>query len=150
KFGPTDRLMALAFSRDGQTLVARWEQNGTFAFAWDTGKSRWELPEVREFAGAFSPDGKSLITTGWEGKMYVRDTDTGAERLAVEIPSDRDRYPQASVTGVAFLPNATTVVTVHSNGSLRFWDLTARKQKRHSRGHDDAIRALAVSPDGKW
>lgn len=63
------------------------------------------------------------------------------ERIALEsAPGD--------VYAVAFSPDGQTLVTGHSGGMIRLWDVSAGTMLESWQGHDGDVNALAFNPDG--
>jgi RNA polymerase sigma factor (sigma-70 family) len=154
----------IAFSPDGKTLVSAafpWKLKGggkggvggeepipAMLYLWDlaTGK------EVRRFAAepggfnfvAFSPDGKSLITTGLEGTVCLWDPATGKERR--RFAADK----QAAFHAWALSPDGKTLATARRGESVIYlWELATGKERWRFTGHRGEVRSLAFSPDGK-
>src|SRR5262249_3108055 len=78
--GHTDKVHAVAFSRDGQRLASAGA-DGTVRF-WDLADGR-ELLRFKAHAGAvnglaFSPDGQRLATAGGDRTAKVWEAETGA------------------------------------------------------------------------
>jgi WD40 repeat protein len=92
-------------------------------------------------AGAFSRDGKLLVTGGDDGAVRVWDTATGKERRPVE--GHRSHYVSAR-----FLPDGTVVTTAWGGRTVRWWDPHTGRQVRTSTHAGRAVGAVA-SPDGR-
>ncbi len=143
--GHTGRIMAAAYSPDGQRLATA-SDDGT-AKVWDsaTGKELLSLPTqaTRGRHGmAFSPDGKRLATASGFGDVKVWDTRSGQELLLLHGHSDW-------ISAVAFSPGGTRLITGSEDRTAIVWDSTTGKALATLRGHTDQVTDVAFSPDGK-
>jgi tRNA A-37 threonylcarbamoyl transferase component Bud32 len=113
------------------------------------GYSPGALPELRCLRGhtgpviavAFLPDGRSLVSAGADRTLRVWDVATGAERASF------GQTPQA-IGCLAVVPT-TGQVLAGQGASLRLWDPQSRQEVLRLGGHADAIRAVAVTADGR-
>ncbi|WP_307805820.1 WD40 repeat domain-containing protein [Streptomyces chrestomyceticus] len=113
----TGAVLALAFSPDGRAVAA----GGWGAVrVWDTatGGVRATLTGHEGSVGsvAFSPDGRTLVTGG-DGTARLWDTGTGAT-----LTGHRDL-----VNAVVFSPDGRTLATGSADGTVRLWDVPARR-----------------------
>lgn len=90
---------------------------------------------------AITPDGKTVVTGDWNGRIHVWDTVTGRLRYRL---NDRGSY----IDDLAISPDGRLVVTVGGveDTKIRMWDLTTRNA-RGGRTIKGAIFA-EFSPDG--
>jgi WD40 repeat protein len=99
-------------------------------------------------AVAFSPDGRILAA----GSNTTPDA-PGIVRLwnaATRAPIGRLVDPSGAVDALAFTPDGRLLVSGGTDGTIRLWDLPARRQSGSPlRGHRGAVRSVAVSPDGR-
>jgi RNA polymerase sigma factor (sigma-70 family) len=138
----TGESRSLAFSPDGQTLVAA----GLPVRAWDvgTGRERFRIDKLTNVAAsvAFTPDGRTLAVGTFDGKLHLCDARTGAQRLEVG-------GPLRAVWGLAFAPDGKTVATADIGPGLRLWDARSGALLRSFEGHAQEVVTVAFAPDGR-
>ena len=150
----------LVFSPDGRRLLALTNNQGDSRVGSDTDGDTtatmlsWRVPDFHEekrvpldtetlVVAAFTPDGKSIITTGTSGEIQVRDPVTLKERY---------RFGQHSsgVRDLAISPDGRTLATVTTDDSVvRLWDLPSRKLLAVLTGHSAPLNRIVFSGDGK-
>jgi RNA polymerase sigma factor (sigma-70 family) len=140
-------IRAVALSPDGSGVaVAAWDRTIRL---YDTanGEERLRITlrsRNNDYRGdcplAFTPDGKTLLSGSADGTNHVIffwDTATGEELRQIKQHASR----------MAVSPDGRTLVTTHSNGSLRLWDTaTGRELRRMEKGGG---ACLAFAPDGR-
>jgi WD40 repeat protein/type II secretory pathway predicted ATPase ExeA len=94
------------------------------------------------YVGAFSPDGKRLVTASVDHTARVWDAGTG-RRLAVLTGHT------GPVNDAAFSPEATRIVTASDDGTARVWDAGTGNLLATLAGPGVEVRKAAFSPDGK-
>ncbi|MEK7674976.1 MAG: serine/threonine-protein kinase [Verrucomicrobiota bacterium] len=141
----SDDVLALALSPDGGTVVTSGKDSGGTMTFWDAlGQGPPVIVEnhlglVEEVA--FSPDGQTLASASWDGKLGLWNV---KERRTLDLL----RGHKGRVTKVAFSPDGRTVATVSSDQTVRLWNLKTRREVAVLRGHPG--EPLAFSPDGQW
>jgi RNA polymerase sigma factor (sigma-70 family) len=148
----------LAFSPDGRRLAAMTFRQHT-ARIWDltTDKEPPLLKHKEGYSLSFSPDGKTLITGGWDRKIRFWDPTDGKLRkeFTVELPKDyvigglvRD---DVRVFAVAWSPDGTRIAGNDLGGRLWIWDADTMKPRAVTDTKDiPRYNTLAWSPDGLW
>jgi hypothetical protein len=137
---------AVAVAPDGKTVAAA--VNGNTLYLWDAATGHRHTPgwifEGRIMGVAFSPDGRSLAlaTEGEQSLIQFCDLATGKERGRPILCPER-------VTRIAFAPDGRTLATVSADQTVRVWDVEARQERVHFKGHEREVRAVAFAPDGR-
>lgn len=133
-----------AFSRDGTLLVkvegydARvWEVSTGHIVANLTGRHTIVIMTV-----AFSPDGKFIVTGGWDNTAKVWEIAT--ERVVADLLGHVDKVYQAT-----FSPDGRFVLTASGDHTARLWDAKTGQSLIVFRGHKSDVREARFSPDGK-
>jgi WD40 repeat protein len=100
---------------------------------------------------AYSPDGRSLASTGDNARYPSGYVSEGGARIwdAETLALRHDlRGHTGSVYGVAYSPDGTTLATAGGDGTVRFWDSATGTQRRVLRAHAKGAVSLAFAPDG--
>jgi YVTN family beta-propeller protein len=99
-----------------------------------------ELSGVRPAVLGLSPDGKTLVTTGWGNSLLVIDPDNGGIRQRVDLADEygrRDPKAAASVAGLVFSLDGARIFLSNREGNiLRF------SVDREGRVRDDGVFRL--------
>ncbi len=141
---------SLALSADGHWLasLSRNVANKESVQVWDltTGKAIHTVAADQKFlhAVAFTPDGKTLATVGWQ-EVRFWDTVGGQERGRTK---SEGRLFAASVS---FTPDGKTMAAGEMyGGTLHLWDLATGERKSEPAGHStNWPERAAFSSDGK-
>ena len=117
------------------------------AFAEDS--TRWRLPEgakARLGKGsikqiAYSPNGRHLAAAGSAG-IWIYDMAIHHEVALLTESTGR-------ISGVAFSPDGSTIVSGYNDGSILVWDVKTGKRKQALPTEQEWVSSVAFSPDGK-
>jgi WD40 repeat protein len=140
-FSPDDSLLAATGNVD--TTARVWSLPAGDLMAIITGH-RSGVESV-----TFSPTGRSVLTTGRDGKVFISRSDGGFMQAA--LLGHRAAVPDGS-----FSPDGQLVVTASDDGTARLWDavvdLTGPVPPGIPRvlgAHDQPVNTVAYSPNGK-
>ena len=96
------------------------------------------------FSIAFSSDGKTIVSGGYDGTVRLWDLETA--KPIGEPMKGHERV----VVSVAISPDGKTIVSGGSDGTVRLWDReTAKPIGAPMKGHERMVFSVAISPDGK-
>ena len=98
----------------------------------DTGYASWV---------EFSPDGKSVATTGWDYKVRLWDISTGQNIRTY------DGHRQSTLQ-VKFSPDGSELTSTSLDSTIRFWNRYTGELKQTIK-HNDFVWAIGYSPNGK-
>ena len=101
-----------------------------------------DFPAGPVYGAAFSPDGRKVIATNYDGSLRLSDVRTGKELRRLDGHLGK-------VWAVAFHPDGRRVVSGGFDGSVRLWDLATAGESKRFTGHTDYVRSVVVSADGK-
>jgi WD40 repeat protein/DNA-binding SARP family transcriptional activator len=124
--GDDDGTIRLAETRDGTTVFEERAHDGTVIDA------------------AFSPDGAVVATASVDGTVMVWGVETG--HLQGVLNLNGSVAPDIGRVSVAFTPDGRRLITRAS--TVEVWDVPLGPDAVIS-GHDRAVAALDVSPDGR-
>lgn len=141
----------LRFSPDGLRVVAAMNQKSLVCWDIASRKRLWAVPAPMALTAAFSPDGKLLLTGGWDCRLHFHDAATGQERRVVKV----DQVPESQggptfVDSIDFSSDGKLLATGHHDGLIRLWDPVTGTVTRFLPAHDDPIFCVRFSRDGAW
>ena len=134
-------VQALAFSPDG-----RWLATGLYKTMrlWDPASGEqldsWTM-EGRVQALAFDPEGRRLAIGDVEGKVHVRDLDSGRTLSS--------RQTRRGALTVAWSPDGELIVSAGFDEVIHLWDPARLEPVGDLEGHDGVVESVGFSPDGK-
>ena len=138
----------MAFSPDSKRIATTERDNAIRLYDAVTAKRVWShivtLNNPREnytSTVAFSPDGKTVAAGATDQLIYLCDAGTGAE---VGRLLGHHWYPWC----LAFTADGKTLYSAGWDGTIRRWDVAARKQLAPPKG-TRATEVVAASPDGQ-
>ena len=138
----TDRVNAVAFSRDGKQLATgsgEPSRDGELKL-WDaaTGQLVREFPRVHSDSICsidFSPDGKFLATGAADKMSRITDLATGKVVRSFEGHTHH-------VLGVTWSADGRTVATAGGEGMVKVWDFTTGERRKNIEGYEKEVTAV--------
>jgi dipeptidyl aminopeptidase/acylaminoacyl peptidase len=140
-----DAVFAVAFSPDGKHLASGSQDRSVKIWDIASGQRLYTLSDASDgLTGiAYSPSGKQIAAAGYDKTIYVWDVGDTEGKLARSLIADED-----SILSLAWTPDAKTLITSSSDGSIRFRDAVTLDPIRVIDHQPEWVEALAVSPDG--
>ena len=140
--GHTDKVNALAFTRDGK-MLASGSDDGTIQL-WDIsiGLPTRSLPAGKTGALAFSSDGKILASANSTDSIQLWDVATGRQWTSLKSEN-------GYITVLTFSTDGKTLASGDRYGTIQLWDIATGNVLTTYKGHVNWIKALVFSSDGK-
>jgi WD40 repeat protein len=140
----SDRFWHVEISRDGKSLLAAGNDTvRRWSLATGEEETAIQAHEGPIDAIAQSPDGKTLVTAGWDRRIRLWDTMSGEPILA--LPKQGN-----PISSAAFSPDDVSIAVADTDGVVHLW--AARQllaTQTLLRAHRTVAMAVAVSPDGR-
>jgi WD40 repeat protein/transcriptional regulator with XRE-family HTH domain len=138
-WSPDGRLLASACFDGRLRLWARQEAQPStcteilrLSTSWETSPA-WSL--------AFSPDSRTLVSTGWEDRK-VKLWEVGSGRLLHTFEGETSQMNK-----VAWSPDGRTLAICSYENAIRVFDVEQRRQRATLSGHTSYINGMAFTPD---
>ncbi|HVK08425.1 MAG TPA: sigma-70 family RNA polymerase sigma factor [Gemmataceae bacterium] len=151
--------VALAWSADGSRLGAMvFRQQSARVFDVKAGGDPLVLPHKEGYGLSFHPDGKTLVTAGWDKMIRVWRVPDGkqAKELAVALPpgTPPGQFNERSDTrlmAITYSPDGSRLAGFTLGHDLWVWDTATMKLVSLTpTGVIPRVNTLAYSPDGVW
>lgn len=151
------------FDPSNENRVVTASQDGTAAI-WDLEPNRPVIVKSfmehdgPVFSASFSPDGKSVASSGYDKRVLVWQPDRveAFDYVAVARGEKRERSPflelsghGAAVDAVRYSADGSLIVSGARDNTIRLWSADTGSTVQVFRGHNEWIRAVEFSPDGR-
>ena len=135
-------VLALAPSPDGRRALSGGRDGTVREWDLDTGEFLATVIAHRGWVQAvrYSPDRRRAISAGRDGLVIEWDFVEGREVRTFDHG--------AWVEDALYLPDGHAICSAGQDGHVAVWDRRSGEPIRRFEGHEDAVHALAVSPDG--
>ncbi len=166
-------ILSVAFSPDGNLLASGagasffdWSRSDNRIRVWDMNKGqlRYSINAHSDslWRVVFSPDGKTLASTGQDGQIKLWSAANGDLKKSwseqdfswqkyIEGHALGEYYTYTAVKDLAYSPDGKQLVSIGRSQMLKFWDAESGELRAEAAvGHSTDIMRLAFSPDGKW
>lgn len=142
--GHTDKVLAAAFSPDGETVATGAMDNSVRLWDVKSMEQRFVLEGHEDGVSsvAFSPDGKMLASGSWDGSVRFWDLASGKESGKIDGHSE-------DIKCLAFSPDGKLLVSGSADWTIRLWDAKTRARVGQLEGHRGTVYSLCFSPNGK-
>jgi WD40 repeat protein len=143
-----ETITALAFSPDGKVLASSSDDGQPCLWDPATGRvlRRLSRPAGWTHSIAFSADGKTLVEASGHA-VYRWDVASGGDVPTVK-GLDLFSGHRAGVTEIAFFPDSRRLASVSAE-AVCVWDAISGRYRRRFGEEANAMRVVAVSPDGR-
>ncbi len=139
---PDARLLAVGITNGSIKLLETATGNEVRVISWN---ELMQPNEHRVYSPgpimAFSPDGKVLVTGGSDCRFTRWDLKTGRELSSLEN--------QPKCAGSLSFSRDGNCLAIHDGGSIHLWNANTGKNFHSCARHEDAVLAVAFSPDGR-
>jgi WD40 repeat protein/tRNA A-37 threonylcarbamoyl transferase component Bud32 len=147
-FGAFNIAYGMAFSPDGALLAVAGQKPGLQVWEVETGTARQQAFEAPDFLldVVFAPGGDRLVGLDRWGAVWQWDLATGRGR---EVATGQQPFRRTLAFRPATGPRPATELAFGRGKSVVLLDL-ASGAERTVGAHDQAVIAVAFTPDGRW
>jgi WD40 repeat protein len=153
---PTKTHLSLALKHNSPFVSCRFDPLGRYVFAGaqDCSVQRWRLEDQKQSslvghdswvrAIAFSPDGKTLLTGDYQGRLIWWPTDADQPEPARSVEAH-----QGWIRAMVVTSDGKQVITCGNDLLIKVWSAVDGKLIRELKGHERHVYNIALHPDGQ-
>jgi WD40 repeat protein len=150
-FDPTGKWLAVAggeAGKSGDVWLFRVESEGKLS---STPQLTFAGHKDAVYALAFSPDGKTLATTGYDRLIHLWDVSPGQSSGAAAIATPRLTLKDHSDTvyGLSFHPDGALLASAGADRAVKVWEIATGRRLYTLGDPTDWVYCVAWSPDKK-
>jgi len=159
KADPAQIHIAKEFKHDSPLIACRFDPSGQYVFATAEDRSvlRWNLAAEKEEkvvlkkhdswvgALAFSKDGKTLITAGYDDTLIWWPTAAAAPEPVRSVKAH-----EGWIRSIAVSPDGTLLASAGNDKMVKLWNLADGKLVREMPGHAREVYSVAFHPSGEF
>jgi len=146
-------ILVRRFHTSNATIVAISPDRGSVVASGDHGLTAWDVSSDKSRtivsgdgykirAVAFSPDGKTLASGGWDNMVRFWNFESGKE---IHTCAGHTNH----IFDMAFAPDGKSVASAGRDSTVRVWDAGSGQLLSTLKGHSGRISTIAFSSDGK-
>ncbi|MFS0519399.1 caspase family protein [Nostoc sp. UIC 10607] len=148
---------SMSFSPDSKTLASSSDDNIITVWNLETGKATLALKSQDNVfesnssthsqltsvnSVSFSPDGKTLTSTSYDGKIIIWNLEA---RKQIQV----FRVDNGPIYNASFSLDGKTLAFASDDNKIKLWNLKTGKEIRTLQGHDDEVNSINFRHDGE-
>jgi WD40 repeat protein len=134
----------VAFSPDKSLVITQSSDSMIRVWNTMTGSELRSFGPVPLGSAAISPDGRLLLSSGWNGDVEIWDLNDS--RRLYSMSSGQKGHTQVGCTGgAAFTTDGRFAITACHDDVVRAWEVATGKQIKVLEGHSDFVTSVAIS-----
>lgn len=152
---PTKTHVAFDLTHNSPLISCRFDPSGKYVFAGSQDYNVWRFEVASDAktafpvdawarALAFSKDGKTLVTGGYDGRLIWWPVDAETPEAIRAIDAH-----QGWIRAIAVSPDGTLLASVGNDLVIRLWNMSDGTPVREMRGHESYIYNVAFHPSGQ-
>ena len=101
---------------------------------------------------AYSPDGNTIVSGGWDGMLHRWDAATGEPLKSFEIYTGVLHFTRGhggAITHTTYSPDGKTIATAGADGTMQWWDAHIGDNIKTFTEYISGSRSITYSPDEK-
>src|SRR5580698_3960908 len=159
---PSGRVTAIAYDPQGKWLAVAGGEAGKSGEVWlyrvdnettlsSTAQMTFTAHKDAVYALAFSPNGKSLATAGYDRLIHLWDISPGQANtnIAIATPGMTLKDHSDTVYGLSFHPDGALLASAGADRAVKVWDIASGKRLYTLGDPTDWVYCVAWSPDKK-